>query len=332
MKSYLPPVVSDLPPVVSDLQPVVSDLPKNINTQSSISNNAQIEFDTWKNYFKKILSLQSSKPLSLFVKGGSIIGLKTLQLVMSEPFSSQSAIVFDSVFVSDIYNKFLKLDLVKDWDFVLYGIENKMMDDFARISKQFDINNEGSKIMVMRYRCGNNRLHFDSNNNSVNKNINQPLFELAVNNELKLSATEIPLTLMMIEISEENIDNIFFIIKEFYNYQITGQFSPSNIFKILMFLNIIIPKCNIYGLFLMDNNHLDKGYLSTELVNIIKCTSDYICNLDNENIDKNINSTLPCPRKGRLSPSAPVPPWGPAVPASPRVRSPLGNRPWGTGR
>lgn len=196
------------------------------------------EISAWTNYFNYLLD---NNNLSLYVKGGNVLGLAILKIFIDYPN-------FD-----DIYCNICRLKLINDWDFVVYGMipDN---DFFTMSHNQFNINKEGEKIIVMRYKTPKERSMING----------EALFELSVKHAELMSSLEIPLTSMKIQITKTNICEIFELVR-----LIRSSDCVITIKKIINSLSLIIPECDVNGLFNLTHLNFDDGNLSDELLKLI---------------------------------------------------------------
>ena len=151
-----------------------------------------------------IKDLIRKENMKIYVKGGNVIGLIVLKLIYDE-FSN------DDIKFARAFNKFLSMELIKDWDFTAYtnGIDTDekyraKLDKLASIyrlvprAKTFILYQ--TKVPVLVY--------------------DKALFEIAIiPNDTPYSKMEIPLTTMKIEITEHNLKYIFIMAKNFYSYK-----------------------------------------------------------------------------------------------------------------
>ena len=201
----------------------------------------QEEFNEWKSYIKDILiNCQSD----VYLKGGSVLGLKLLNLLVQkcDPHNFQYNF---SLFKQELGR------LIKDWDFVLIS------QCFINYNTNFS--QEGKKVIIIRYKDESNRM-------MVN---NETLIEMAIKNTYDpLSELEIPLTSMKINITLDRIEIIFSLIEKLYlNHKLDLEYL-NYVFNIL---NIVIDDHDKNALFQVNN--LDNGNLSNTMLNCIKLAS-----------------------------------------------------------
>lgn len=227
------------------------------------------EFSAWENYLKKILE-EYANPY-IYLKGGSVLGLECLRRIVTECGSD------DDIF-EKIYTDFKDMELIKDWDFLFeHDFDDDGycdIDDLYYLDKNFK--NEGTTyLIVMRYLTEDQRLMIDD----------KALFEMIVNNKKKeLSELEIPLTSMKIQITNNNLSDLFILIKLLYPYRARTHFDRSGLhtptIKItLNYLQSLFDKCVIEidpytdnGLFKIGSGifQIDEANLSPQMLNIMK--------------------------------------------------------------
>jgi hypothetical protein len=207
---------------------------------------SEIEFIVWEEYISQLLKKYPMAPI--YLNGGSVLGLECLRQIVNKCNKDN---------FMELYNKFIRLGLIKDWDFVIQ-CENFDCQIDPRIKK------EGSKNMViMRYQKEQQRLMIGSN----------ALFELSVLNQPDtLSTLELPLTSMKILLTPNNLKDILILIRKIYwNIPIDLSYLR-HIFQICP---ILIDECTTNGLFkLTQSISLDPGDLSVQMLDLMKPIGD----------------------------------------------------------
>lgn len=191
--------------------------------------NIHIELQTWKNYIKSILIHHP-----VYIKGGSVIGIECMKILLTSKDQFEVA-----------YKEFKQLNLIKDWDFILYSNDIPTYENISR---------EGDKLIIMRYKTIYERITIDA----------EAFIEMSIKSSEDFSSLEIPMTSMKIEINLNNIDFIFELIEKLY----FNDIDYNNLKYLLNKFNVIIYDYDQYGLFVLTN--LDEGNLSQDMLDIIK--------------------------------------------------------------
>ncbi len=193
--------------------------------------------DNWKLFIQNIF-LQYPRA-NVFLTGGSVIGLLLLKKIYNAKKFNTS------------YKDFEKMNLIKDYDFVLECEECCTQSFYYEFGKKFDITLNGytgTNIRIVKKKLLN-----------VMRSSNNNLFEMAVC--VKNSCFELPLTSMKIVITNDNITYLFGLIEKIYNNTLC-----QNDLCLLQNVNIDIPICND-GLYYIDK--LDSCNLSSTIINVI---------------------------------------------------------------
>lgn len=210
------------------------------------------EIDDWIDMLLKVKNTFNGT--KIYVKGGAVIGLLVLSLI---PKNKQTP---------ETFLKFFKLNLIKDWDFVIIipkkydkytynpnvskckqGLYNKFFELVRRLRGTIKFNSEGSIICIVRH----------SNKNFV---IDSPdvLFESGVfvkdSMYSNIIEVELPLTAMYFEMENElgliNFFNIaftycIFTINDLANVESCNLIAQTNICKRITYLFNYVNKLNI---------------------------------------------------------------------------------------
>lgn len=205
-------------------------------------------------FYYFINDLIKKENMSIYIKGGNVIGLAVLKLIWNKYHNDDNK--FKRAFLN-----FLKLELIKDWDFTAYtdGIEinEKYRDKLDKIaSKQKLV--PRAKTFVL-YQTKYPILIYE-----------KALFEIAVldSDSMDFSKMEIPLTTMKVKINQQNIKYIFMLAKSFYSW--TEKHIPIDLDilkKILSTIEIIIHphKSGYYN----PEKALDAGEINKNLIRFI---------------------------------------------------------------
>jgi len=226
-------------------------------------NHGENEFMKWVVFFYKMIDLKYDS----YLKGGIAIGICVLKMI------SKNNLMDDSM------DDFMKLNLMRDWDFMITANESDYKNDIEPLLRKYNLRNEGRTMVVLRTM--RKKLEIDES----------ALFESSVRSKENVSDLELPLTSMKILITRKNIKKIFSLSKIFYSHSIDllnnkskneSNMDISGIDYLLNYLTILIPK-HKNGLFVVDK--LEKGGMSDALFKVVTKT------VENE---KNLQQFLIC--------------------------------------
>lgn len=211
---------------------------------------AKLKYET--NQFKSFIYNLFDEDISVYIKGGTVLGLKILKMIYDKYKDDN----FEKYF-----EKFLELNLVRDWDFASYVNENTKIDESYRkkmddMSRKIGLVPRAKTFILYQTR---KPIELDD----------QVLFEITILDSENYADLELPMTTMKTRIGKRNINHIFMFAKSFYSYKVNNEPFDLDIIK-HMLENL---KINIYphenGLFKTDNNTFDEGNLSKNLLNFI---------------------------------------------------------------
>jgi len=222
----------------------------------------KIHFETTK-FYLFIKDIIKNKKISVYIKGGNVIGLIILK-IMLDKFKSD-----DEQFIK-CFNEFLKLDLIKDWDFVAYTLNNKTItteyrDNLDKIASKYKLVPRAKTFILYQTQYP---IKIDD----------KALFEIAIIDSDAFSKLEIPMTTMKIKINEYNLKYIFMFASSFLTYNLKKK--PFDIVLLKHILNKIEIQIHPHknGLYNVENN-FDSGGLGDKIVNFIKDFSKLDLNL-----------------------------------------------------
>ena len=183
-------------------------------------NMANLKNETTK-FYKFIKDLINQEHMEVYIKGGNALGLKLLRLIYKKYSDSNE---FD-----EIFNKFLDLKLIKDWDFAAYSkkeITPEYRKKLDKLAKKHKLSSRASTFILYQ----------------THKPIlieGKALYEISIlNKEDKdaYSKLEIPITTMKVKMSDFNIKYIFMFSKSF----LVKQYDMDIIKKMLELMHITI--------------------------------------------------------------------------------------------
>lgn len=219
---------------------------------------AKLKFETTQfNLFIRDLLTES---ITVYIKGGTVLGLKVLQMILEKESGSN----FEKVF-----NEYLKLGLIRDWDFAGYTsnkpIDEKYREKLNSIAEKYKLVPRAKTFILYQAKYP---IRLDD----------QALFEIAILEGDNFVDLELPLTTMKVKVTRKNLPYIFMFAKSFYSYKTKNEPIDLNVIKhMIKYMNFIIPE-HKNGLFTL--NKLHTGGLSSELLSLIKTFSKNNINLE----------------------------------------------------
>lgn len=218
-------------------------------------------------FYLFIKDIINNEKLYVYLKGGNVLGLKVLKMIYIKYKSN------DIKFI-EVFNKFLELELIKDWDFSAYTQNDKEITSYYRehldkVASKYKLHQRASTFIL--YQTKKPILLED-----------KPLFEISVVDSDSFSKLEIPLTTMKIKVTPFNLKYVFMFCASFYAFKEKGEPFDFDILKrMLEKIDIIIhPHKN--GLYDVKNN-FDQGKLSNQMIEFINTF---------KSIDKNLPQFL----------------------------------------
>lgn len=203
-----------------------------------------------------IKDLSEKERMGIYIKGGNVIGLAVLKMIYNAYSNNEHKFRM-------AFNNFLKMELIKDWDFTAYTdnkeITPKYREKLDKIASKQKLVPRAKTFIL--YQAKVPILIYE-----------KALFEIAISdldtNSTDYSKMEIPLTTMKVKITKQNIKYIFMLAKSFYSW--TEKHIPIDldiVKKIISNTDIIIHahKSGFYN----PNNKLDAGELNKKLVEFI---------------------------------------------------------------
>ena len=190
--------------------------------------------------------------ISVYIKGGTVLGLLILKDIyiygINNNWSNNTWFKY--------FNEFIKLDLIRDWDFACYT------DTGSRLTDEYKakLDNIANKYkMVLRAKT-----FILYQTKYPIKLKDQALFELAIlENEDNINL-ELPMTTIKVKVTLDNLNHIFMLANCFYK---KTSFDIDFIKHAIKNIDFLIPK-HKNGLYIM--NEIYSGDLSPELVTFIK--------------------------------------------------------------
>jgi len=197
-------------------------------------------------FYKFIKEIIKTENIDVYIKGGNVIGLNILKMLHDEYKN-------DIESFKKYFNEFLKLELIKDWDFASYAkstITDKYRDRLDLIAKSNALYSRASTFILYQTK---KPLMTDG----------KALFEISILDNCGYSCLEIPLTTMKVRVNEFNLKYTFAMAKEFYANK---DYDFDLMLRLLENLKIIVHPCKD-GFY---HGSLDTGLLNEQIVEFIK--------------------------------------------------------------
>lgn len=211
---------------------------------------ANIKGETVK-FYLFIKDIIQNEKIDVYVKGGNVIGLYVLKMIYNKYKNNDRAF-------KDAFDEFLKLELIKDWDFASYTknkISQEYRDKLDSIAHKYKLVPRAKTFIL--YQTKHPILTDD-----------KALFEISVLDSDAYSKLEIPMTTMKVKVTEYNLKYIYMFAKSFLSYKLTGEEFDFDILKKMINKINVITHPHKEGLY--DPGSLfDKGCLNNELINFI---------------------------------------------------------------
>ena len=222
--------------------------------------NIKIKGETVK-FYLFIKDIITNEKIDVYIKGGNVIGLKLLKIIY-EKYKN------DDKKFKEIFNKFLELELIKDWDFAAYTskpIDDEYRDELDKIAKKYNLVPRAKTFIL--YQTRKPILTDD-----------KPLFEISIVEDADLfSKLEIPLTSMKVKVNQFNLKYIYMFAKSFLAYKNNKEEFDFDILKHM--LNKISIKIHPHKKGLYDvgekKERYDKGILNNDLLSFINKYDDF---------------------------------------------------------
>ena len=198
-----------------------------------------------------IKEIREDEKIDVYLKGGNVLGIEILKIM----FHTNT---FDKNF-----DNFLKLNLIKDWDFM--GLTDSLItpeyhDKLIEIGKKYKLYNRASAFILFQTKI-------------PLETYKKALYEISILNNNGFSKLEIPISTMKIKITEHNIKYIYMLSKLFIDHEKGINVDKNALKRILSKINVQIYPCKD-GFYNITNN-FDDGELSIELLNFIKSYDKY---------------------------------------------------------
>jgi hypothetical protein len=188
--------------------------------------------------------------IDVYIVGGNALGLKILKMI-AEKYTGRE---FEKIFQS-----FLELELIKDWDFSAYTnkpITEKENIEFDKLASSYKLARRARTFILYQTH---KPIETDS----------KALFEINIQETDDYSTLEVPISRMKIKMTQHNLKYIFMFAHNFLAYKTSNaKFDMNLITTMIDKIRIeILPHHN--GLFKVNKLTFNDGGLSKDLLKII---------------------------------------------------------------
>jgi|688.fasta_scaffold159167_2 hypothetical protein len=215
----------------------------NINLSISIIKHERFKFV---GFIKDLMEMG----VDVYIVGGNALGLKVLKMI----YDKYSGNEFEKYF-----NRFLEMELIKDWDFSGYtkkDITDEFHEKLDKLAKKHNLVSRAKTFILYQT---NRPILTDE----------KALFEINVQAKDNFSSIELPLTRMKVKINKNNLKYIFMFANSFLDYKTKNKpFDLDLIKHMISRIDVNILDCN-KGLIVVNPNTFDTGNLSSQMLNII---------------------------------------------------------------
>ena len=197
-----------------------------------------------------------TKNISVYIKGGTVLGL----LILKELYICGTTNNWSNNLWFKYFNKFIKLNLIRDWDFACYTNDEKITDEYkTKLDKIANKHKMVSRAKTFILYQAKYPIKLED----------QALFELSILEDDDNINLELPMTTIKVKVTLDNINHIFMLANCFYVYnKYKKTITDINFIKhAIKNIDLIIPE-HKDGLYIMKK--LYSGDLSPEFVSFIK--------------------------------------------------------------
>ena len=215
--------------------------------------NLKKETTQFYNLIKELLAVN----INIYIKGGTVLGLLVLREIYEQTKKNSAHNKGDSW--NQYFTEYLKLNLVRDWDFACYTNDVKITEEYRTkldaIAAKYNMVPRAKTFILYQTK---RPIQLDK----------QALFELAILEEDDNINSELPMTTIKVKVTPDNVYHIFMLANCFYLHKIRGRPMDYGFIKYaIKNIDFIIPK-HKQGLYVMDR--LYTGAMSDQLVKFIK--------------------------------------------------------------
>ena len=151
-------------------------------------------------YYKFLVELMS-KGIRVYLKGGCALAVHILKMILNK-FPSETAF-------KKQFDKFLKLALIKDWDFYGYTykpITEEFKKEITDIAKRYGMVSRAKRFILFQYKSAIMVADRDA------------LFEINIAEKELICDMETVMSVMKIQLTKFNVKYIFMFATAFYNF------------------------------------------------------------------------------------------------------------------
>ena len=253
--AYLKICIPDLKGQYKSKESCMNDCENKYINHNLIKANIRNECLIFKFFIKDIID---NEGIDVYVKGGNSLGALIMKLIYNKYKNNDAK--FKSTF-----NKFLELNLIRDWDFASYTKNNKKIDDVYHkkldgIARKYKLVPRAKTFILYQTR---KPILIDD----------MALFEISVLDSDNYSSMELPMTTMKIKVHEHNLKYIFMFAKSFLTHKTINEEMDLDIIKKMIDRTHVIIHPHKDGLY-DPGNKVDKGELNDNLVEFIDNFAD----------------------------------------------------------
>jgi hypothetical protein len=219
---------------------------------------ANIKGETIK-FYLFIKDIIKKEKIDVYIKGGNVIGLYLLKMIYNKYKD-------DDVKFKKAFDEFLKLELMKDWDFAAYTKSDRGSHTRREITPDY---RKKLDKMAKKYKLVPRAKTFVLYQTYKPMLIdNKALFEIAILDSDAYSTLELPMTTMKVKVHEYNLKYIYMFAKSFLAHELTGEdFDFDILKKMIKSINVVVHP-HESGLY-VPGKHFDNGGLSDDLIHFI---------------------------------------------------------------
>lgn len=226
---------------------------------------ANLQRETHK-FYLFIKHIIEKENIDVYIKGGNALGLMILKMIYNK-YSNND---FEKHF-----NEFLKLELIKDWDFSAYIKDDKSRNSNNNIIEEYrpklDKIAEEYKLIP---RAKTFILYQAKYPILTDK---KALFEISILDKDRYSNLEMPLSTIKVKITPYNVKYIFMFAKLFHTNKLNSEKFDFSIMKRMISkisINVFPHKNGLFSITPSDSK-FDTGDLSQDMINFIKKYEDF---------------------------------------------------------
>jgi hypothetical protein len=210
-------------------------------------------------FYLFIKDIIKNEKIDVYIKGGNVIGMYLLKMIYNKYKN-------DDAKFKKAFDEFLKLELMKDWDFAAYTESDRGSHTRREITPDY---RKKLDKMAKKYKLVPRAKTFVLYQTYKPILIdNKALFEIAILDSDAYSTLELPMTTMKVKVHEYNLKYIYMFAKSFLAHELTGEAFDFDILKkMIKSINVVVHP-HESGLY-VPGKHFDNGGLSDDLIYFI---------------------------------------------------------------